>query len=93
MNAPEWADRLRSYRSHKVVRAARINGLGGLGADPVSVDLDGVGIVEVPTVVFSRTKPEIGGYVVVYEDGYISYSPAAAFESGYGLIDGVSEPA
>ena len=27
--------------------------------------------------------PEVGGYYVVYEDGYKSFSPAGAFESGY----------
>ena len=28
-----------------------------------------------------------GGYLVVYEDGYESYSPAEAFEKGYTLIE------
>jgi hypothetical protein len=30
-----------------------------------------------------RHKPEVGGYYVVYKDGYTSYSPAEPFESGY----------
>ncbi len=30
--------------------------------------------------------PEPGGYYVVYDDNYASYSPAAAFENGYTLI-------
>lgn len=30
---------------------------------------------------------EGGGYLVIYKDGYESYSPAAAFEDGYTLID------
>ena len=30
-----------------------------------------------------KHKPEVGGYYVVYEDGYKSFSPAGAFESGY----------
>jgi hypothetical protein len=33
-----------------------------------------------------KHKPQVGGYYVVYEDGYASFSPAAAFESGYTLI-------
>jgi hypothetical protein len=33
-----------------------------------------------------RYKPEVGGYYVVYEDGYSSYSPAKAFEEGYTQI-------
>ncbi len=34
----------------------------------------------------SKHKPQAGGYYVVYEDGYKSFSPSAAFESGYSLI-------
>jgi len=30
-----------------------------------------------------RHDPQTGGYYVVYEDGYESYSPAKAFEGGY----------
>ena len=34
-----------------------------------------------------RHLPSPGGYFVVYEDGYQSWSPAQAFESGYHLIE------
>lgn len=34
-----------------------------------------------------KHKPQIGGYYVVYEDGYDSFSPAEAFESGYTKIN------
>lgn len=30
-----------------------------------------------------KHKPEVGGYYVVYADGYKSFSPAQAFEEGY----------
>ena len=33
-----------------------------------------------------KHKPEVGGYYVVYEDGYKSFSPAKAFERGYVMI-------
>jgi hypothetical protein len=33
-----------------------------------------------------KHNPQAGGYWVQYEDGYESFSPAAAFESGYTLI-------
>ena len=33
-----------------------------------------------------KHKPEVGGYYVIYEDGYKSFSPAKAFEDGYTLI-------
>ncbi len=34
----------------------------------------------------SKHKPVAGGYYVVYDDGYKSFSPAKAFEDGYTLI-------
>jgi hypothetical protein len=33
-----------------------------------------------------KHKPQVGGYYVVYADGYISFSPAEAFEDGYTRI-------
>ena len=33
-----------------------------------------------------KHNPQAGGYYVVYEDGYTSFSPAEAFESGYTMI-------
>ena len=38
-----------------------------------------------------KHKPESGGYYVVYEDGYSSFSPAQAFESGYTEITPIQE--
>lgn len=37
---------------------------------------------------YEKHGPKSGGYFVVYDDGYESYSPAGAFESGYTLISG-----
>lgn len=36
---------------------------------------------------YEKHKPLAGGYYVVYEGGYKSFSPADAFESGYSLIE------
>lgn len=33
-----------------------------------------------------KHNPNVGGYYVRYEDGYESFSPAAAFEAGYSLL-------
>jgi hypothetical protein len=33
-----------------------------------------------------KHKPEVGGYYVIYKDGYQSFSPAEAFEEGYTAI-------
>lgn len=35
----------------------------------------------------NKHKPVVGGYFVIYEDGYTSFSPAAAFESGYTRVE------
>src|ERR1700722_5779553 len=32
-----------------------------------------------------KHNPQVGGYFVVYKDGYQSFSPAAAFEEGYSI--------
>lgn len=33
-----------------------------------------------------KHRPKVGGYFVVYKDGYKSFSPAEAFEDGYSLV-------
>ena len=33
-----------------------------------------------------KHNPHVGGYFVLYEDGYKSFSPAKPFESGYTLV-------
>lgn len=43
---------------------------------PIAVDADW----------YHKHSPQPGGYYVLYEDGYTSYSPAAAFESGYSPV-------
>jgi hypothetical protein len=49
------------------------------------LDLNGGESVSVPLAYLGRVKggEPIGGYFVQYEDGYQSWSPAAAFEAGY----------
>lgn len=52
------------------------------GAVIVPVE-EGYAPFEVDQEYMSRHKPSVGGYFVVYKDGYKSYSPAQAFEEGY----------
>jgi hypothetical protein len=47
---------------------------------------DGFSPFKVEYDFISKHKPEIGGYYVVYKDGYKSFSPADAFEEGYTKI-------
>jgi hypothetical protein len=44
---------------------------------------EGYGPFEVDAQYVTKHNPQAGGYYVVYDDGYKSFSPAAAFESGY----------
>ncbi len=39
--------------------------------------------IEVSPEYMQKHNPQAGGYYVVYEDGYASWSPAKAFEEGY----------
>jgi len=83
---------LPQYQCYKVVRAAKITALS------LNHENDGSGLCN--TLAFGdindyrrvddewidRFKPVEGGYYVQYEDGYTSFSPAKAFESGYSKI-------
>lgn len=46
------------------------------GYSPIAVDANW----------YRKHDPQKGGYYVVYEDGYVSFSPAEAFEGGYTRI-------
>lgn len=87
---------LPQYRSHKVVRAARILEVEPLQYSHLVLDGgDGTGLRKVTLAIstewLARHNPQTGGYLVVYEDGYSSYSPAAAFVEGYSLIQQTTE--
>lgn len=94
---------LPSWKCHKVVRAGKIDlveairtqdgatGLTlGLAWDIPTTEYDnapGRLFVAVPADWVAKHKPQVGGYFVVYEDGYTSFSPAAAFEDGYSRVE------
>jgi len=73
------------YKCHKQVWALKIE----------SIDFDSKTITptnkdfspfKVNADYLAKHKPESGGYYVVYNDGYQSFSPANAFEEGYSLV-------
>lgn len=84
-NMPEW-------KCHKMVRAAKIVRLGGFtsaqSGDVDILDVDGLQLtVQLEAEVMRRvlqgaTSADLG-YLVRYEDGYVSWSPSKAFEDGY----------
>lgn len=83
------------WKCHKIVQAAKIIAAGP--APRSSAQLHDLGLLLTletspagdrvmlwqPDAWAFRHRPEIGGYFVRYDDGYESYSPAAAFEAGY----------
>ncbi len=89
--------RLPQYQCHKRVRAARIVSIESAPESGEILFLDKPDPREVSGSRLAGTQlhvdaawvrkhmPMIGGYFVQYEDGYSSYSPAEAFESGYSL--------
>lgn len=83
------ATRLQRYQCHKQVSAGKIlfmakDEQGG----KLMLHIDNLAnIVPVDLAYLEKHKPQIGGYYVVYEDGYESFSPAEAFEQGYSLIE------
>jgi len=90
------------YQSHKVVKALKIKEIWLDEELAVREDRETDASVHISTVeaVADFKLPEsyrkrlplnpldgVGGYVVVYEDGFVSWSPAEAFESGYTKIE------
>lgn len=81
---------LPQYKCHKVVRAGKILATArNPNEDAVFLDVDGVvnKWLSAPAGWLNKHNPDIGGYLVAYEDGYLSYSPAVAFEDGYRLLE------
>ncbi len=84
------------YRSHKIVWALKIKDIKKDG-EGENRETDGSAIItpeeeryapfHVDAAYMQKHKPEVGGYYVRYEDGYLSYSPAEPFEAGNTRID------
>lgn len=73
------------YRCHKKVRALKIASVEFVAENKVVLTYEGIDGSSLYDVT-KKPTPEPGYYVVQYEDGYISFSPAEAFEEGYTLI-------
>ena len=77
------------YKCHKEVRAlkiAMIDPIEGDGAGQLLRFWDEYAPIAVTEKWFVKHEPFPGGFYVVYEDGYKSFSPAEAFEDGYTRI-------
>jgi hypothetical protein len=73
------------YQCHKKVWALKIASIDwtpGEGGTITPVDA-GYAPLKVSDDFMGKHSPRVGGYYVVYDDGYKSYSPEKAFEDGY----------
>lgn len=78
----------KQYDCHKTVWAAQITGISPADSLGQTLLLHGSGpegATPVNNEWMQRHKPKVGGYYVIYTDGYTSYSPQEAFETGYTL--------
>ena len=87
-----------TYKCHKEVWALKIAKieLDSEKAQQENRETDGSAIITPEEKAFApfkvdgnyvfKHKPQVGGYYVVYQDGYKSFSPAEAFEDGYTKI-------
>lgn len=81
MPLPRW-------KCHKEVYADKIESVVVMAAhhmEEYALILEGGGRVRVDAEYMKKHAPKKGGYYVVYDDGYKSFSPAEPFESGYTL--------
>ncbi|HKJ86950.1 MAG TPA: hypothetical protein VKA48_00325 [Gammaproteobacteria bacterium] len=78
-------DKLPQWVCHKTVRAAKIQEVSYTtnGGAFLIFEEDGVPMHRVTPDYVAKHNPLPGGYYVLYEDGYESWSPAGAFEGGY----------
>lgn len=96
---PQVMTPLPKYKCHKEVYAIKITAIeldSDLaqkenretdGGALIQHDYERVQPIKVDHAYMSKHKPTVGGYYVVYEDGYKSFSPAEAFEGGYTKIE------
>ncbi len=76
------------YRCHKEVHALKIKEitLCAAGGAVITPEDPGYAVFAVDEAYVRKHVPTVGGYYVVYKDGYKSFSPADAFEEGYTRI-------
>lgn len=74
------------YSCHKQVRALKIKGVAAHAENDgakLHFEDEGYAPLDVDAGYMMKHIPMAGGYYVIYADGYESFSPAEAFESGY----------
>jgi hypothetical protein len=85
---------VKTYRSHKLVRAARVIGTAAMSGQAVWLLDDGTCRIASERLQ-ERVPVEFtpgDGYLVEYADGFQSWSPARAFEEGYSEVPVTDAP-
>ena len=81
---PRASAEMPKYRCHKEVHALKIAKVEfqcnpeTFKPSTATIEVEADWVRRLPD-----TQPIVGGYYVVYSDGYTSWSPAKAFEDGY----------
>lgn len=76
----EAACEMKRWKCHKEVHAEKIVSIEGNKLN------FGDSYINVDDAYLEKHKPVVGGYYVVYDGGYQSFSPEKAFEGGYTQI-------
>ena len=79
---------MKRYQCHKVFEAAKI--MSVVGGVVRLINEDGSGERVVDESWLSRFTPESSsdlGYLIRYEDGYLSWFPSKEFEEGHSLVN------
>jgi hypothetical protein len=91
MENPQAAIEMPRYQSHKAVWALKIKSIDDPnnatdGSRLLSFEESGYAPICVDGTYMQKHNPQVGGYYIVYADGYKSWSPAPAFDEGYTRI-------
>lgn len=88
---------LPKYKIHKIVSASKIKNVSicGVTDEPLFGTIQIVepkeDVVHVDAMFLQEHRPQSGGYLVVYEDGYLSYLSEKTFKDGFSRINDISE--
>lgn len=77
------------YVSHKEVSALQIRSIEQVG-DAIKLSFYAAGYgdrIVTAEELAHKPVPEPGWYMVVYDDGYLSFSPQTSFDRGYKRLD------
>lgn len=73
------------YVCHKEVRALKIAQVEILDDGKLFITPEDLSFDPFEAHGDDRPQPAVGWYAVLYDNGYVSFSPASAFEAGYTL--------